>query len=182
MARSGQGDHASHVTPEDVRRLCEFLYRRTGMLFSDDKRYYIDRRLNERMAASGSPSFQSYFALLRSDFDREIEHLVNAFTVNETYFFREEHQLRCMTSDLLRSVIRDRRPDEPIRIWSVPCSTGEEPYSIAIFVFSAVFVALGVALLVRTASGGGGVVGYVIGALFIVLGVARFTLERQRVR
>ena len=70
---------------------------------------------------------------MRSDFDREIEHLVNAFTVNETYFFREEHQLRCMTSDLLRSVIRDRRPDEPIRIWSVPCSTGEEPYSIGIW-------------------------------------------------
>ena len=57
-----------------------------------------------------------------------------------------------------------------------------KPYTIAIFVFSAVFVALGVALLVRTASGGGGVVGYVIGALFIVLGVARFTLERQRLR
>ena len=57
-----------------------------------------------------------------------------------------------------------------------------KPYTIAIFVFSAVFVALGVALLVRTASGGGGFVGYVIGALFIVLGVARFTLERQRLR
>ena len=57
-----------------------------------------------------------------------------------------------------------------------------KPYTMAIFVFSAVFVALGVALLVRTASAGGGVVGYVIGALFIVLGVARFTLERQRLR
>ena len=57
-----------------------------------------------------------------------------------------------------------------------------KPYSIAIFVFSAVFVALGIALLVRTASAGGGLVGYVVGALFIVLGAARFTLERQRVR
>ena len=57
-----------------------------------------------------------------------------------------------------------------------------KPYSIAIFVFSAVFVALGIALLVRTASAGGGLVGYVVGALFIVLGVARFTLERQRLR
>jgi hypothetical protein len=57
-----------------------------------------------------------------------------------------------------------------------------KPYSIAIFVFSAVFVALGIALLVRTASAGGGLVGYVVGTLFIVLGVARFTLERQRVR
>ena len=57
-----------------------------------------------------------------------------------------------------------------------------KPYSIAIFVFSAVFVVLGVTLLVRTVSAGGGLVGYVVGALFIVLGVARFTLERQRVR
>jgi hypothetical protein len=57
-----------------------------------------------------------------------------------------------------------------------------KPYTIAIFVFSAVFVALGITLLVRTVSAGGGLVGYVVGALFIVLGVARFTLERQRLR
>jgi hypothetical protein len=55
-------------------------------------------------------------------------------------------------------------------------------YSLVVFAFSAVFVVLGVALLVRTAAAGGGVVGYVVGALFIVLGVARFTLERQRTR
>ncbi len=53
-------------------------------------------------------------------------------------------------------------------------------YSLVVLAFSAVFVALGVALLVRTAAAGGGVVGYVVGALFIVLGVARLTLERQR--
>jgi hypothetical protein len=53
-------------------------------------------------------------------------------------------------------------------------------YTLVILAFSAVFVVLGVALLVRTAAAGGGVVGYVIGSLFIVLGVARFTLERQR--
>ena len=55
-------------------------------------------------------------------------------------------------------------------------------YSLAVYGFSVVFVLLGVALLVRTATAGGGVVGFVIGALFIVLGVARFTLERQRRR
>ena len=54
------------------------------------------------------------------------------------------------------------------------------PYSVAVSVFSALFVAIGVALLVRTTTAGGGVVGYVLGALFIVLGVARFTLERKR--
>src|SRR5262245_54983439 len=121
------------ITQEDVRRLCDFLYRRTGMLFSNDKRYYIDRRLAERIVATGSASFQSYFALLRADAEREIEHLVNAFTVNETYFYREDHQLRCMTSDLLSQVLKDKAPGETIRIWSIPCSTGEEPYSIAIW-------------------------------------------------
>ena len=57
-----------------------------------------------------------------------------------------------------------------------------KPYSVAVLVFSAIFVAIGVALLVRTATAGGGIVGYVLGALFIVLGVARFTLERARSR
>lgn len=56
------------------------------------------------------------------------------------------------------------------------------PYSVAVLVFSLLFVAIGVALLVRTAAAGGGVVGYVLGALFIALGVARFTVERQRGR
>jgi hypothetical protein len=53
-------------------------------------------------------------------------------------------------------------------------------YSAAVVLFAALFVAIGVALLVRTAAAGGGVVGYVLGALFVVLGVARFTLERKR--
>ena len=54
------------------------------------------------------------------------------------------------------------------------------PYSVAVLFFSVLFAAIGVALLVRTAAAGGGVVGYVLGALFVVLGVARFTLERKR--
>jgi chemotaxis protein methyltransferase CheR len=103
------------------------------MSFDDNKRYYIDRRLAERIAATASSSFQSYFATLRSDANREIEHLVNAFTVNETYFYREDHQLRCMTSDLMGDITSRKKAGDPIRIWSIPCSTGEEPYSIAIW-------------------------------------------------
>ena len=55
-------------------------------------------------------------------------------------------------------------------------------YSLAVLVFSVLFVAIGVVLLVRTAAEGGGVVGFVLGGLFIILGVGRFTLERQRRR
>ncbi len=118
---------------EEFRRLCDFLYRRTGMLFSDNKRYFVQRRIAERMAATGSSSFASYFARLRSDVAGEIEQFVNAFTVNETYFYREDHQFRCLTSDLLNRRVKLKKPGEPIRIWSAPCSTGEEAYSIAMW-------------------------------------------------
>ena len=134
MARADDpGGVPEHVRYEDVRRLCEFLYRRTGMLFEDNKRYYIDRRLTERMTATGAVSFEAYFAILRSDTAQEIEHLVNAFTVNETYFYREDHQLRCMTSEILPDIVARKPVGAPIRIWSMPCSTGEEAYSIAIW-------------------------------------------------
>ncbi|MDO9412621.1 MAG: protein-glutamate O-methyltransferase CheR [Pseudolabrys sp.] len=123
----------SQITPEEVQRFCEFLYRRTGMSFSESKRYFIDRRLDERMAATGSPSFQSYFSLLRADAEHEIEHLINSFTVNETYFYREDAQLRCMTEDMLAGIVSRKPEGASIRIWSVPCSTGEEPYSIALW-------------------------------------------------
>jgi chemotaxis protein methyltransferase CheR len=125
--------HAVHISPEDVRRFCEFLYRRTGMSFTEGKRYFIDRRLEDRIAATGSQSFQAYFSLLRADADHEIEHLVNSFTVNETYFYREDHQLRCMTSSLLDVIAGQKEPGGTVRIWSIPCSTGEEPYSIALW-------------------------------------------------
>jgi chemotaxis protein methyltransferase CheR len=121
------------ISSEDFSRLCEFLYRRTGMAFTEAKRYYVDRRVNERMRATGSQSFNSYFARLRIDSFGEIEQLVNAFTINETYFYRESHQLRCLINDLLTQRVERAPPAKAIRIWSVPCSTGEEPYSIAIW-------------------------------------------------
>lgn len=121
------------VSEEEFRKLCEFLYRRTGMLFGEPKRYYVERRVFDRMASLGLTSFGLYFARLRADHDGEIEQFVNAITVNETYFYREDHQLRCLSSDLLNERLRSRRGDGALRIWSVPCASGEEPYSIAIW-------------------------------------------------
>jgi len=121
------------LAEEDFRRLCEFVYRRTGMVFTEAKRYYVERRVVDRMAATQSESFATYFARLRGDLDGEIEQFINAFTVNETYFYREDHQLRCLTTDLLPARVAEKRAGDAIRIWSVPCSTGEEPYSIAIW-------------------------------------------------
>jgi chemotaxis protein methyltransferase CheR len=121
------------LTEDEFRRLSEFLYRRTGMVFTEAKRYYVQRRVTDRMAATGSTSFASYFARLRTDAGGEVEQFINAFTVNETYFYREDHQLRCLTTDLLPDRVRLKPRGGTIRIWSVPCSTGEEPYSIAIW-------------------------------------------------
>ena len=126
------GDDAE-LNEDEFRRLCDFLYRRTGIVFTEAKRYFVERRVIARMTATGATTFASYFARLRSDVAGEIEQFVNAFTVNETYFYREDHQLRCLTSDLLAERVRVKDAGEPIRIWSVPCSTGEEPYSVAMW-------------------------------------------------
>jgi chemotaxis protein methyltransferase CheR len=103
------------------------------MVFTEAKRYYVERRVIDRINATAAGSFGNYFARLRGDVEGEIEYFVNAFTVNETYFYREEHQLRCLTEDLLAERVRSKPRGEGLRIWSVPCSTGEEPYSIAIW-------------------------------------------------
>jgi chemotaxis protein methyltransferase CheR len=121
------------ISEDAFGRLCEFLYRRTGMVFTEAKRYFVERRVAERMTATGSASFAGYFARLRSDADGEIEQFVNAFTVNETYFYREEHQLLCLSKNLLNERTMRRSATDPLRIWSAPCSTGEEPYSIAMW-------------------------------------------------
>jgi chemotaxis protein methyltransferase CheR len=125
-------DNDAALTPAELARFCEYLYRRTGMSFGEAKRYYIDRRVAERMSATGQETFANYFAKLRSE-PRELEAVVNAFTVNETYFYREAHQLLCLANDILPEVAASKGPGDRIRIWSMPCSSGEEPYSIALW-------------------------------------------------
>jgi len=121
------------ISAEEFTRLCDFFYRRTGMIFTEAKRYYLERRVFDRMTATGCTTFSQYFARVRMDLGGEVEQIINAFTVNETYFYREDHQFRCLTSDLLRLRLEQKAASDPIRIWSVPCSSGEEPYSIAMW-------------------------------------------------
>src|SRR6478736_9108457 len=99
-------DSPPQITEDEVRKLADFLYRRTGMVFTEAKRYYVERRISERMSATSSRSFTDYFAHLRGEERREVEELINAFTVNETYFYREDHQLTCLTTDLLDERVR----------------------------------------------------------------------------
>ncbi len=120
------------LTADELRRFCEFLYARTGMQFGETKRYYIERRLFERLKETRALSFANYLLLLRTD-AREAATVVNSFTVNETYFYREAHQLRCLSETILPEVVSHRGAGDKVRIWSQPCSTGEEPYSIALW-------------------------------------------------
>lgn len=124
------------ISREEFERFQEFFYQKTGIIFGDAKRYFVDRRLNERFAATGSQTPAAYFQFLRYDDRRgeELQHLINLMTVNETYFYREEYQLRCLVNAILPEIAaaRPARDRRPIRLWSLPCSTGEEPYSLAI--------------------------------------------------
>ena len=116
----------------DYARLCDFIYQRTGLVFDASRRHFVAKRLERRMRATASGTFRAYFNAMRVEARQtELQALVNELTINETYFFREDYQLGILTDDLLPLILR-RRAGGRIRIWSLPCSTGEEPYSIAI--------------------------------------------------
>jgi chemotaxis protein methyltransferase CheR len=122
------------ITDADFEKFREFFYRKTGIQFDTTKRYFVDKRLVERIEATGSSGFRDYFVKLRFEaHGDEMQHLVNVMTVNETYFFREAYQFDCLVNHMLDEVAAKRPAGSRIRIWSVPSSTGEEPYSIAIY-------------------------------------------------
>ena len=123
-----------NITKEDFLKFREYFYRKTGILFDESKRYFVDKRLAERIQKTGCKNFREYFIKLRFDKSGiEFERLVNAMTVNETYFFREEYQFQAMVNEILPEITKKKREGELIRIWSIPSSSGEEPYSIAIY-------------------------------------------------
>ena len=122
------------IEEDDFQKFREFFYRKTGIHFDDSKRYFVDKRLIERMQATESDSFRSYFVTLRFQANGgELQNLINAMTVNETYFFREEYHFQTMVRHMLPEIAQRKRSGDPIRIWSIPCSSGEEPYSMAIY-------------------------------------------------
>ena len=120
------------MTATELQRLRSFLEARTGLSYGESKRYYVERRVADRMARTASPSVGAYLHLVAHD-AAEAGRLINSFTVNETYFFREEHQLQALSRAMLPELAATRGAGDLIRIWSVPCASGEEPYSIAIW-------------------------------------------------
>lgn len=119
---------------EEFQKFREFFYRKTGIRYETSNRYFVDKRILERIEATQSGTFQSYFTLLRfQSSGEELQLLTNRMTVNETYFLREEFQFQCLVNSLLPEIIARKKDNSPIRIWSIPSSSGEEPYSIAMY-------------------------------------------------
>ena len=126
-------DGQVEVTADEFERFREFFYRRTGIQFQPSKRYFVDKRISASIRAEGAPDFRSWFALLRTGRDdRLLQSVINSMTVNESYFFREDYQFDCLVNSVLPLVVAER-PAAPIRILTLPSSTGDEAYSIAIW-------------------------------------------------
>ncbi len=125
--------------PDDVfRQLREVIYRRSGMWFADSSKYLLQKRLSPRARELNFDSFQKYFYFLQYDprADGEFDHIYDAVTTNETYFFREPAQLAAFVDEIIPEILA-RKSVRKIRIWSAGCSSGEEPYTIAILLAEA---------------------------------------------
>jgi chemotaxis protein methyltransferase CheR len=119
--------------PDDVFRLLrEQIYKRSGIWFSDSSKYLLQKRLSPRARELNFDSFQKYFYFLQYDprADAEFDQIFDLVTTNETYFFREPAQLQAFIEEVIPDVL-SRKSVKKIRIWSAGCSSGEEPYSIA---------------------------------------------------
>ena len=125
------------LSAADFERFREYFYKRTGIQFGPAKRYFVDKRIDACVRAAGFDSFASWFAALRLGGRPELlQGMINQLTVNETYFMREDYQFDALLNTVLPEVLAARggaaRIQGPVRILSLPCSTGEEPYSIAL--------------------------------------------------
>ncbi|MCM4076056.1 CheR family methyltransferase [Paractinoplanes hotanensis] len=125
------------LSESDFEKFREYFYKRTGIQFTSAKRYFVDKRIDACIRNSPYDSFASWFAALRLNDRPELQQeLINQLTVNETYFLREDYQFDSMLRTALPDVIAMRggpnRIVGPVKILSLPCSTGEEPYSIGI--------------------------------------------------
>lgn len=119
---------------EDVFRLIRDLVRDyCGIFFDDDSRYLLEKRLSRRVKSHHFGNFRDYYRYLLYDRkrDEELASIMDVLTVNETYFFREQNQLKTFGEEILPELKEKNRDKKRIRIWSAGCSTGEEPYTLA---------------------------------------------------
>ncbi len=120
-------------TDADFSRLRVMVKEMTGISLSEQKRELVYGRLTRRLRALGFEAFHDYCNYLEENQDEELEHFTNAITTNLTSFFRENHHFQMLSDEPLRSWLMQRLSSNgKLRCWSAGCSTGEEPYSLAI--------------------------------------------------
>jgi len=117
---------------DEFHFLRDFVHRHCGIALSEQKRQLVQGRLLRRLRGLGLKDFRSYCELLRNQPERELGDLASAISTNVTAFFREPHHYEYLERELLpRWLERKRRGGERLRLWSAGCSTGEEPYALA---------------------------------------------------
>jgi chemotaxis protein methyltransferase CheR len=130
-ASSRQREFAFHE--QDFQALRSLVKSLTGINLTEQKRELVYGRLTRRLRALGLNSFAQYRQLLAGE-ERELTELCNAITTNLTAFFREPHHFQYLREQWLGPLLGNARAGRRLRIWSAGCSTGEEPYSIAMTV------------------------------------------------
>lgn len=107
-----------------------------GIFFDENSKYLLEGRLSKRLKALYINDFRDYYRFLLYDRKREEEltAIIDLLTVNETYFFREQNQLTAFSKEILFELKDRNRLKKRLRIWSAGCSTGEEPYTIAMLI------------------------------------------------
>ncbi len=126
----------SSLTQADFVQLRDFIYQQCGIYIDDNRKYLIENRLSGRLKALNLKSYGEYYRYVRFDPHRqeELNRLFEVVTTNETSFFRNPPQLEIFRKVVLARAIENARKSgtKRLRIWSAGCSTGEEPYTLAI--------------------------------------------------
>jgi chemotaxis protein methyltransferase CheR len=112
----------------DFALACRLIGQYAGIKLGPHKRYMVYNRLVRRLRAHGMGDFGEYLQLVQTDVTGEREAFVNALTTNLTAFFREPHHFELLAE---RAKLHQQQERRPMRVWSCACSTGEEPWSIA---------------------------------------------------
>jgi chemotaxis protein methyltransferase CheR len=125
-------EYEFELTDAEFKRLRDLVHARTGIALSESKRELLYGRLARRLRKLNLTSFAEYCHLVESDDSAELQELTNAITTNLTSFFREDYHFKQLSLEALPQIEATRSGKRRIRLWSAGCSTGEEPYSLAI--------------------------------------------------
>jgi two-component system CheB/CheR fusion protein len=129
--RSGEDEEDPQKTESGLDRVFQMLRTVTGNDFTHYKHTTIRRRIHRRMALHASETLGDYIAYLQEN-PAEVRALADDLLIWVTAFFRDPETLEALESKVFPEMVKERRPEDPIRIWVPGCATGEEAYSIAI--------------------------------------------------